>query len=1247
MVASLNNQAPRSDPNLRQFRFSVNRQGQNKDWNYELLASKFEDKTGTLSDVVDHIKKGHALCAGLLGGQRRSKDNVIGTQWILLDIDNSGEELDENGKRIKVYKQQLTLDEALADPFVQQYCSLIYTSASHTAEWHRFRLVFLLPQYESDVGTIEAMIRSLMEQFPPDPSCKDASRVFYGNTKAEIPLVNPDVCLPPEWREQAIASGRDEAARKKQQEEERRLRQAEYQRQLEEKGLTPEDTDALVLDALQFIPPRQPGSGNYDECKTVLMALHSHFGEAEAERIAEGWSPSIPGSTWNISKKLRSFKRSGIRIASLFYIAQQHGWRFPDRKTVKHSDEKHTALNSGSDSSDRAPKVVEPSTSTGTPSVSTFPHVTADDSNGNGSNGGGGNDDGDDDDFFSEENEWNAPVSWNGEIGRWAIKKVRKTETDPETGETIPVNDAKGRPVFEEAKKFCALCNFDFQVERELSSQDSGGLLLQIKRSVDDASAEKRVIIKSTDYSEVTRFVDALKTVLGSGVVANLKKEGLGALIHTRIKEYRLRGGRTYRLAERIGQQPDGTWVFEDIQFTRDGNPTTEEESGWVFNPNLGGEDRMPSPKIVPPEPTALKGLVDAMLKFHGKEGILPALMALGFVAAGVHYQEIMRREGHFPLINLYGDAGSNKSVAAQNALSLVGWANLGNLHRITVSAVYEWLKLSGSQTSCLDDPERSRDLDELLKGLYDGRARKVRGNYQEPHSPLIVTSNHTCGDDQPATLSRLIQVPFYRQTDGDTSAWDEMQEAQRLASGALPDLIKLGYPAGEVRQLASELRGHLPNAHARVADSLGLVTWYAMAVARLAEFPESLIKFYVIKHLCKTANDADSVADSLNDFIDKLHSLYSESLAGSWSVRTVETDIGTAIAVNMSTVWPLIDKQFSPTYSRKVLESLIHRAGGKIQSVQKFHRSKDETLAYLRNLLNPRTDHDGAPIPTIEPEMTARRCVLIPAAVATDFITSWRNPEPPSSEDSSASGDGNLPPTPPNAGDKPPLPESAQPVTSVTSSYVQLHQKCNQQELCGESVSAITDSPVTFFEKGMDGLKNESSLMREVNHSTGEDESKHLGHTSTLEKNVTGADLDPEIQTVKGFQRLHSLCNSDVTDVTERNQDGVEPLAPPPERKVASSITDPLTPVLLEGLSTQDKLERLKKCGKKRPKLWYVGTREILRRMPKLLTFSRWADDSSDRAIVAIPDGWPFNSVKLTLDEVEIVDAKGGGNNG
>jgi hypothetical protein len=553
---------------------------------------------------------------------------------------------------------------------------------------------------------------------------------------------------------------------------------------------------------------------------------------------------------------------------------------------------------------------------------------------------------------------WNAPATYDREIGYWV--------EDRETGEY----------------EFYPKCNFDFEVVRELSSGDGGGLAIEVERSIDPVGEKKRVILHSTDYSELTRFVDAVKVGLGYGIVCNLKKEQLGVLIAERLREYRAKGGRKYRLSEGMGQQADGTWVFSDCQFTKDGEPTTEEESGWIYNSNIGEVEKMPEPEILPHDPQALPRLVRAMQKFHGS-GIYPALFVLGYVAAGVHYQEIMHREKGFPLLNLLGDPGSNKSISADNALSLVGWHNnRGKLHRTSISATYETLKLAGSLPLCLDDPVRSRELDELLKGLYNGLPRKVRGNFQVPHTTLMVCSNHAIGDEQPATLSRLIQVPFYRLNDGDKSAWDEMQVAQRKAAGAFVDLIKLGYPTEQIRALQKELRQYLGLAHQRIGDSMGIVSWYTLAICRLAGFSELQMKQYIIQELCKLANDAESNTDSLADFVDKLSALQSESLVGQWSVRIVESSIGKALAVNMSSVWPVLDRVFQPIYSRKVIEALVEKAGGQIRSTQRFHRSKDESLTWQRMVLQA-----GVDATTPEPETVTRRCILIPLALATRHL--------------------------------------------------------------------------------------------------------------------------------------------------------------------------------------------------------------------------------------------------------------------
>ncbi len=316
-------------------KFAVNKHGRNKDWDYETLNSRFENTQGTLQNLIDVVGQGFAITAATFKtGSRRAKANVTGAELWLLDIDNSGvlrdgqgnRVKDESNKSIKVYDPKLTIEQAKNHPFIQKYCLLAYTSASHKPDWHKFRLILRLPHFIKDVSLIEATAGRLMEHLPHDPACKDASRVFYGNTNANFFIVNPDAeCLPEEWLAEASVAVHQQKL-EEQQHSQQRLKWLELQ--------DTTDVDSLVKDALSYIPPRSPGSGNYKECLTVLMALQSHYGW-EAETIAEAWSPSIKGTTWNVGRKLRSFNTPGagkVTLGSLFHIAKQYGFRFPESK---------------------------------------------------------------------------------------------------------------------------------------------------------------------------------------------------------------------------------------------------------------------------------------------------------------------------------------------------------------------------------------------------------------------------------------------------------------------------------------------------------------------------------------------------------------------------------------------------------------------------------------------------------------------------------------------------------------------------------------------------------------------------------------------------------------------------------------------------------------------------------------------------------------------------------------------------
>ena len=247
---------------------------------------------------------------------------------------------------------------------------------------------------------------------------------------------------------------------------------------------------------------------------------------------------------------------------------------------------------------------------------------------GNGGNGnGGGHNNGDG--YLPERNKWNSPESWNGELGYWTVTKRNKI--DKETGEIL--NEMENVRVFQPK------CNFDLEIERELSDAEGGGFVLQFKRSVDNK--QRRVIIRSTESLTIKEFNQAL--------------------------------------------------------------------------------------------------------------------------------------------------------TMAENALVIAGFLEgQGSFCKVSESALYEHLKLSGSLPLLWDDPDRSPWLDTLIQRLYNGKSRTVRGNSQNPHTSLMITSNHLIGDDKPAALSRLLPLAIFPSVDGDKNAWDDLVAAQKGASGALPQLIGL-----------------------------------------------------------------------------------------------------------------------------------------------------------------------------------------------------------------------------------------------------------------------------------------------------------------------------------------------------------------------------------------------------------------------------------------------------------------------
>lgn len=526
------------------------------------------------------------------------------------------------------------------------------------------------------------------------------------------------------------------------------------------------------------------------------------------------------------------------------------------------------------------------------------------------------------------------------------------------------------------ARFFEPKTDFDFHVERVVQDSDGGGLYLRIERLSGGLLATHCVYVSSQQCNKVVDFVSAVKRGLGVNVSCLLSLDELQRLLHDRREKYMQNRGKVYKRVDRIGQQPDGTYVFENCQITNTGKDTSEEESKWVFNPDLGGEDEcIPSPEIAEPNPDGLKDMVANARRFLGPGNFMKAAFLMGWAAMGLHFQKIMEVEKSFPLINAVGDPGSNKTLAAQCALSLIGMHNRGIVTRVSESALYELLKSYGGVSIFVDDPPKGSAIEEICKDVFNAKPRRVRGNHQQPYSSMGITSNHAIGDESPATRRRIIRVFFDVSKDGDRTAFQALRKSWDGASGSLSQLIALGYPKCEVDALELTILKHLPNGHESVAKSLAMVAVYTQKLLNLAGIQIDVAN-WVIQTMCPSANDDDSAIDSLSDFLLKLKVLQTNGRAGDWNVKRVSPRDGKEYyAIYLEGLWQEFEREFKPIYSKSVIRRLITEKGG-MTSRQKFPTDREYWRRYQMEIqLNPESQ-------ATPPEFTAKACLLVPVSV-------------------------------------------------------------------------------------------------------------------------------------------------------------------------------------------------------------------------------------------------------------------------
>jgi len=157
---------------------------------FELLNTFWRNEVLTIPELIANIKKGWAWLPSQMKSEEfvyrgetydfayRELGNVIGSELFAIDVDGG-----------------LTLEQCWELPFTKEKCIFSYTSASHTEENHRYRLVFGLPYFVNDVKLYSNFVKKTIEYYGRyasiegkgiDEKTVEPNRVWFGSTESKV-----------------------------------------------------------------------------------------------------------------------------------------------------------------------------------------------------------------------------------------------------------------------------------------------------------------------------------------------------------------------------------------------------------------------------------------------------------------------------------------------------------------------------------------------------------------------------------------------------------------------------------------------------------------------------------------------------------------------------------------------------------------------------------------------------------------------------------------------------------------------------------------------------------------------------------------------------------------------------------------------------------------------------------------------------------------------------------------------------
>lgn len=142
--------------------------------------------------LAEVILRGNAIAPQYKDDYRKTA-NFIQSGFLAADVD-----------------RDMTLEQAKDHAFVQHHANLIHTTASHTADKHRFRIIFLLDEPIMSARDWADAQLGLALEIGSDRAVSDGARLFFGNTGALIFRIGRTT--PASVVARLIARGRDARA---------------------------------------------------------------------------------------------------------------------------------------------------------------------------------------------------------------------------------------------------------------------------------------------------------------------------------------------------------------------------------------------------------------------------------------------------------------------------------------------------------------------------------------------------------------------------------------------------------------------------------------------------------------------------------------------------------------------------------------------------------------------------------------------------------------------------------------------------------------------------------------------------------------------------------------------------------------------------------------------------------------------------------------------------------------------------